>query len=36
MVVETYGALGKEATAIISSIVSRLSTSMLAKVHGTQ
>ena len=28
MVVETYGAWGKEATAIISSIASRLATSM--------
>ena len=28
MVIETYGAWGKEATAIISSVASRLSTSM--------
>ena len=28
MVVETYGAWGKEATAIISSVASRLATSM--------
>eukprot|EP00731_Ephydatia_muelleri_P010220 Em0005g806a len=36
MVVETYGAWGKEATAIISSVASRLATSTcLAKVHHT-